>query len=268
MKKLGIIIFIILILAVFTLSGLWYLGGQKNQYQYIAPPLITARTEPPLPAIRQFEEEKFYESLISPNPEAPPDQPDQDVLAANLVINALKKKQAPLLPLEILPAARAPNRLYQLNDLRLENLTSGPLLTEYGQKLAQIMSVYRSPGLGSELTRLAEVTEAGNQESLNGISAAVARYQTTIKQLLALTVPETAGQIHLNLINSLARLMENAKLMTRINEEPLLAMGAAQLQTSRLRQILTDIGNVNLFFAGNILSSENKTGKTIIVIDL
>lgn len=185
--------------------------------------------------------------------------------AAALIIEALKKKQAPLLPVDILPAS--PNKVYQLSDLKLMDLENELLLKEYGKTLAQIMSVYRSPGLGNELNLILEITEEGNQKARPGIVEAATRYKKTTDKLLGLTVPKSASQIHLNLINSLTRLSENAWLMTQINEEPALALGAAQLQTSRLRQALTAIANINLFFAGYNLGFENDEG-AIIAIDL
>jgi hypothetical protein len=261
MKKLGVIIFVILLLAVSGLSYLWYLGAPKipSTEQKVAvkeikgnnldQPIIRPTTDKNSNKVNDWEE-KF----------------DENEQAVSLVLEALKEKRHPLLGMETLPMVSS--KTYQLSDLKLTDQTSEPVIIEYGQKLTQIMSAYREPGLGDELTLISAMANGSDasQEKQQEIVKSANRYNLSINKLLALTVPKTAGQIHLNLINNLTRLAENAWLMTKINEEPMVALSAAQLQTSRLRQMLATIGNINLFFSGHNLGLENK--EVIIAFDL
>ena len=260
MKKLGVIIFAILLLIVGGLWYLWYLGAPEAQI--VAQKPVTTEDNLVQPIIRLRPpadkntnglndwEEKF----------------DQDEQAVSLIIEALERKQQPLLPVEALPIS--PNKTYQLSDLKLTDQESEPAFVEYSKKLTQIMSAYRDPGLGNELTLISEMANGDgvNQEIQPAISQSANRYNLSVNKLLTLAVPKSAGQLHLNLINNLSRLAENAWLMTKINEEPMIALSAAQLQPSRLRQMLANIGNINLFFAGHNLGLENK--EIVIALDL
>ena len=174
-----------------------------------------------------------------------------------VVLEALKEKQQPLLAIGTLPISSS--KIYRLSDLKLADQENELLLADYGRELVQIMSDYHKPSLGNELILVSEAVNGNNEREIQGDIIKLAnRYKISTNKLLALTAPRSAGQIHLNLINNLERLSENAWLMTQIYKEPIIALGAAQLQTSRLRQILTAIGNVNLFFAGHNLGLENK----------
>ncbi len=260
MKKLGVIIFVILLLAVGGLWYLWYLGAPKtfpSKQNFVA---VKTNLNQPAIRVRPTEDtnnngtndwtEKFYggEKNVS------------------LVLQALEKKQGPLIPMEVLPVPT--NKTYQLSDLQLTNQTDELSFTNYGTEIMQIMSDYRSPSLGNELTMILDVTNGGKttQDIQSEITKSADRYKMSAGKLLALAVPRSAGQIHLNLINNLTRLSENARLMAQVNDEPIIALSAAQLQTNRLRQMLANINNVNLFFSGHNLGLENK--KTIIAIDL
>ena len=184
----------------------------------------------------------------------------------SLVIQALKQKQEPLLSLEVLPVSLS--NVYELSDLKLTEQTSEITLANYSKELLQVMSDYRTPSLGKELNLILEITEEGDsdREIQSEIIRLANRYRASVGKLLSLTVPRSASHIHLNLINNLARLSGNAWLMAQINEEPIIALSASQFQTSQLRQTLTAIGNINLFFAGHNLGLQNK--ESVIALDL
>lgn len=257
MKKLGIIILVILFFAV---GGLWYLGGQTNVQPVTSTGNSTTKTNPLEPARRPGNwEQELVDGLGIKQAGAT----ENDRVAA-LVIDALNKKQNPLLPVDILPAPRA--KTYQLSDLQLSDLGDKATITSYGQKLAEIISAYHAPALGVEIKLLLGIVERGETQNLPGLITAAERYQTTINQLLNLAAPPSAGQLQLNLLNTTVRLAENARLMTQIMEEPAVALGAAQLQTGNLKPFLGAIGNLNLFFAAQnteFITSNN----TITVIE-
>mgnify|MGYP001619630665 CR=1 FL=1 len=266
-SRLIIIVFIIII-PILAGGGifLWYIGGQTlNQTALkIAQTQTAAMTKntqsQPAISLRPTVdannngtkdwEEKFYTGEKS----------------VSLVLQALEKKQEPLIPMDVLPVSTS--KTYQLSDLQLADQADELSLTNYGTEIMEIMSVYRSPGLGNEITMILGAANDGDvtQNIQSVITKSADRYETSADKLLALIAPRSAGQIHLNLINNLMRLSENARLMAQINEEPVIALGAAQLQTNRLRQMLVNINNVNLFFAGHNLGLEKK--KAVIAIDL
>ncbi len=262
---------LILLVLISAIGGLWYLGGSIRR----APTAVTGSLalvgaaptiELPRPAPRPVEdrnqngtadwEEEFYAGQKTTAREP----------IVGVVFDALKAKRAPLLPIEVLPDA--PSRVYELADLRLGDSNTRDALTTYGRRLMAIMSRYRSPGLGHELALLAQAVENSQPENLSGLVAAATRYQTTLDELLALVVPSDLGQIHLNLLNALNRLAENAKLMAKLEAEPIIALGAAELQPRRLRQALSAIGNVNLFFASHNLDLADPANGFTLAIEL
>lgn len=253
MKKFGIIILVIL---VFAVGGLWYLGGQTS-----VPPITpttnpVAKTNPLEPTKRAGDwEQELVDSLGIKQAGAS----ENDQVAA-LVIDALNKKQNPLLPVDILPAQTA--KTYQLTDIQVSKQEDKSAISAYAKKLSEIMSAYHAPALGVEIKLILEIVEQGKKENLPNLIVAAQRYQTSIDQLLNLTAPPSASQLQLNLLNNLVRLAENARLMTHIEEEPAIALGAAQLQTGNLKPFLSAIGNFNLFFAAQgieFVTADNAT---------
>ena len=102
--------------------------------------------------------------------------------------------------------------------------------------------------------------EKGDQAAVTKLSETTKRYQTSISQLLALEVPKSASGLHLNLVTTLSRLSEGAALMSQISSEPIVALSAAQMQTSRIKPALAAVGNLNIFFAAYGLPDDGQAG--------
>ncbi len=258
MKRFGIIIsFILLLLA----WGLWYVGGQKVVYNYqirelgaevalVDKPIQLKTADRNSNNIADWQERVLPPKLIAGN----------EISA--LVLGALNQKKNPLLPTETVPASK--KLTYNLSDLKIIDETNELALTAYAKSLVNIMSTYHSPGLGHEVTVALKMSSTGvNQAAMAEIEQAIARYQKTTADLLALAVPKAAAQIHLNLINDLALLSKNAWVMTKLETEPIVALSAVQIQTNYLRKFLNTITNTNLFFSINKLAVVKDSGGTI-----
>ncbi|MEK7584926.1 MAG: hypothetical protein AAB455_00165 [Patescibacteria group bacterium] len=252
-KRFGIIA--VFVLTVFV-SFLWLLGEQ-HYFSYSQPKVVTPKIAAvEKPVIRPIEDKN--KNQVADWTEPLTKQKDQ---AVSLVLNALKGKQAPLLPIEALPATIA--KEYTLADLRLVPM-SDKTLTNYGTELKQAMTPYSTDGFGYEVTLLADLTPTNEASVVAGIEAATARYDETIKELLAIATPRELGQSNLNLLNLISDLAGNSRLMAAIRREPVLALGAAELQISNLKKVASAIGNINLFF----LTSDLAIAKTPVTVKI
>lgn len=237
-------------LPVIILAGLWYLGGLIPETGNSAAVRVgDSSTFLPQPALKplvdadksggaDWKEELEQEAASS----------SADTRAVTLVVNALEKKVAPLLPPEL--SATPAYKPYRLSDLKLIETEDVATIDDYGRQVAKIMSVFNNPGLGNEIGLTIAMAEGEREvtSTLPDLNLALLRYHQSITDLLTVTAPKSASQIHLNLINALGRLEHNTKLMIKINNEPMVALAAADLQPGRIKNILTDIRNLNLFF--------------------
>ena len=126
-------------------------------------------------------------------------------------------------------------------------------MTAYANRIKEIMAVYEQVGIGNEINLVLAVVEKGDQTAVAKLVEATSRYQTSITQLLTVEVPKSASDLHLNLIATLGRLAEGAAIMSQITNEPVIALSATQMQTSRIKPLLAAVGNLNLFFLGHNL---------------
>ncbi len=267
-KKLLIVL---VILVGGSLGGLWYLGGRTlpapgEEVGLRAAVSNIATSLPTKKKVLDQDGDKipdWQETLKGTDPlnadsdgdrlpdnQEPVINPEDHAL--RIVVNAATKKDTPLLPIDDLTSGIA--RRYSLEDLNLVGENSEAFLMEYGKNMAKIMSAFIEPGIGYEAALTLEAVETGNTDLVEEINPAITRYQTAINQLRALPTPETAGAIQLNLVNSLSRLLSDSTLMAELETEPTLAMGAANMQSSHLRQLITALGTLNFFFAGHNLT--------------
>lgn len=265
---------LLIVLGVIAGGGLWFLwllGGDGFKSLSVKPGLSAAVSDSKLPAKRPVidsdgDQIPDWEEKLRGTDTHNPDSDGNHILdgqerpktadeaALQLIRQAMVKKQNPLLSVENLTGDTA--FAYQLADL---NLGEGgdSAFKIYGQNLVQIMSPFKNPSLGYEVGLVLQVAEQGNLTVTNQIKQATERYQAAIKALLTLRIPSDIAQIHLNLINGLARLQSDSLLMAQIATEPTLALGGANLAPGHLRQLLADISNLNLFLAAHNLTLEN-----------
>lgn len=266
-----------IILTVFFGLGLWflwYLGGRELS---LAPPapkpdatMLAAVAVEAKPAKRRVADRDhdqipdWEESLRGTDAQQPNKENNNDPnqSALTIVRRALAKKQAPLIAADNF-AVDWLGPVYQLTDLRLAEDDSDEIaLTDYARSLARILSVFNQPGLGYESALTLQLVEGGDLTAIRPVAEATARYRTVIGQLLALSVPESAGLLHLNLINGLARLQHDSMLMEQVGSEPTLALGGVNLAPGHLRTALAAIYNLNLFLVGqNLTLAEDETAK-------
>ncbi len=178
--------------------------------------------------------------------------------AVDLIDQALTSKNEPLLPLEAYSGISLTN--YKLSDLNITEQESKDLIATYAARVKEIMATYEQAGIGNEIDLVLAVVEKGDQAAVTKLSETTKRYQTSISQLLALEVPKSASGLHLNLVTTLSRLSEGAALMSQISSEPIVALSAAQMQTSRIKPALAAVGNLNIFFAAYGLPDDGQAG--------
>lgn len=251
MAKKILALFVVVIIA--GIGFLWFLGGKiktpsatPNQTASTITGLPTP-TKRPIEDVNQNGKPDWTEALLGSKPSTPNES------AVALVNQAIESKSAPLLPLETF--STQPLTTYQTSDLNLSADKSETAITAYASRVKQILAIYSTTGFGTEISLVLNVAEKGDQSSIAKLNETVRRYQLSVSELLALEVPANASLLHLNLINNLSHLAEGAALMSQIKSEPVMALSAAQMQTSRIKPTLAAIGNLNIFFSAYNLTS-------------
>ena len=262
-KKLLAGFFIVIIAG---LGLLWYLGGRVENEELASKASLASRASNNLKGSEVLIEKRPTEDLNQNNQ---PDWADQllgtkpstpDETAVSLINQALEKKNAPLLPLEAYSTQTFTT--YKLSDLLVNDQESATLMAAYAAGVKEIMTTYEQIGIGNEIELVLAVVEKGDQAAMTKLNETATRYQTSITQLLALKVPKSASGLHLNLITTLGRLAEGAAIMSQIESEPIVALSAAQMQTSRIKPALAAVGNLNIFFAAYGLPDDGQAGIT------
>jgi len=154
-----------------------------------------------------------------------------------------------------------PLPIYQLGDIPTSAPTADDkiILVDYRRAVAKIMAPYNNRAIENELALVVKAAESNDERSVVKIVEASQRHATAAIQLKALVVPSAIAQVHLNLVNSLIGLAESSYIMSKIGEEPMLALEMAQIYPTRLKNFFAATNNLNLFLlANNIVVPESE----------
>ncbi|MBI4136419.1 MAG: hypothetical protein HY481_02670 [Candidatus Vogelbacteria bacterium] len=196
MKKLGIIIFIILL---FTVWGLWYLGGRKIEAPLTAEPTI-----------------------------------DEKLIA--LVQKSRGVNGRPLL--DPAAASAVPASAFRITENDLVTASGGPDETRrYGQAVSQLFQNTQSNQVGAELKLALEALEEQSPAKAAAVRRAAERYGALAADLRRLTAPDGLKTVHLNLLNAVLGLAELDSYLAEILTEPILALDQAPIFAHRYERL-------------------------------
>ncbi|MBI2100635.1 MAG: hypothetical protein HYT47_01280 [Candidatus Vogelbacteria bacterium] len=201
MKKLGIIILFILL---FSVWGLWYLGGQKT---------------------------------VEPTATAPTELTGDEKLVA-LVQKTRAATGRPLLD----PAAAAgarPASAFQVteNDLVIETGDNPDETRRYGQAVSQLFQNIAPSQAGTELKLALEALEEQSPVKAATVKQEAERYGRLAAGLQRLVAPAALKVVHLNLLNAVLGLAEIDSYLAEILTEPILALDQAPIFAHRYERL-------------------------------
>jgi hypothetical protein len=130
-------------------------------------------------------------------------------------------------------ATRAPEKVYAPKDIKIvsENATT---LQNYSAALAKIFPQEAPSATVPDILQSA-LTETGELDSaaLEDLDPLIAQTKKMVSALLAQSVPQSLGPIHLDVINDLERLAENLENVALYTNDPILALsGMGQYETN------------------------------------
>ena len=98
---------------------------------------------------------------------------------------------------------------YTVANLHISENSNNDTVLNYFSALTQTEQKYSSGLQGDELNILNEAIQSNNPSELDRITPIVASYQGVIKDLLTMTVPADAINLHLALLNSVSDVLDN-----------------------------------------------------------
>lgn len=152
--------------------------------------------------------------------------------------------------------------LYTKSSLKISQDESEAALRAYGASIAEILSSYSAPR-ENDLKVMLAALDSQKKSDLAPLKEAQTLHLKAVDQLLALSVPKSAGVIHLQLINNLAGQAMLLANMLQVFEEPLLALESAQAEYQQTADFYELVGEINLYFRGRNITFSNTEGAKI-----
>jgi len=240
-KKVSIVIIIILIVII---GGLWYIGNKKNNptIPKIETNLLTATSTDLGFDIKTYASGRNnIEQIIIEKLDAG--------ISTSSIITPLTK---------IIP--------FSANKIITSNNTSPANLKIYGQQIAKALAPYSNDKEDEIATMISALEQKNSIKALSLLTTAQVNKQI-ISDLLKISVPKTAVTVHLNLINSLNKNTTLLTDMSKILDNPYLALQSANIYRVEKLNFYNAITDINKFFkTNNIIFSPEEGSKVYLNI--
>lgn len=206
-----------MVILVFAVSGLWYLGGSEGG----KPSNINS-----------------------------PATLDDKLIA--LVQNSPAKNGRPLLDPSASGSTVSAFRL-TLANLAITKSSGVEETRHYGETVSQIFQNVGSGLAGAELKFALEAFKAQSSAELATVKREAERYGQLAIQLKAVPVPDGLKNLHLNLLNAVLALAETDLYLAEILTEPMLALDRAQSFASQYENLVNATTILNQVLASHNL---------------
>lgn len=134
---------------------------------------------------------------------------------------------------------------YTTNDLNISKTNSEKQISIYKENLKTISIKYSKMGK-NVVDIVNDALKTKNEEELSELKNSIEVYNKLIKELLAMSVPSTISQIHLNIINAYQSIVNSAKNMQLVLKDPVVGLaGILQyiIQIRKLESITNQLYN-------------------------
>ncbi len=136
------------------------------------------------------------------------------------------------------------------SDLKIKESPTREFILLYGEQIQTAMRTYDELKGINEAKLTLEIIDQGKKENVEKIEEINNAHNQVIASLIKLEVPRGAEKIHLNLLNALIKLGEASFMMSLVEKEPALALGAVNKYGDNLQNFLSSINILNLYFTG------------------
>lgn len=140
-------------------------------------------------------------------------------------------------------------RLYTEGELVVVKDNSQLSLRKYASDMEIIQVKNAIPeGKDTELTTFNKALNGDNFSELKKLEPIAARYDTIVKSMLNTSVPKEVVPHHLNLLNAISSISQSVKEMSKLEADPLLAIGGFSQYVKTAKYIPEIYKNINKFY--------------------
>lgn len=231
------ILLIVIVILVTSFGVLWYLGGQKTSQM-----TKTQMTEKEA-AMRAFQLSTKQSQNI------------EKALVTSIEKASVEPSGTPI---------KFYQGTYSVTNLKLASNESTSTLTNYGLKLANILSLLNeAKGNGAEIMLKAIDNQDANLATQLATQAKI--YKNTEIQLSSLAVPKSAAPMHVAILNSLHKINEMLLDMSQVLTNPQLAIKSGIIYQSNLTAFYQSLSNLNQYFSGKGITFRSQDQLTIFI---
>lgn len=150
---------------------------------------------------------------------------------------------------------------YGATDIKTED-SGEEALREYGNQIGALIAAHSPSDLPEDpFTIFKRAVETENPDELADLGRYTAEYKGMTEDLLALTVPEKAARIHLELLNAFQGIAENTAALEKIFTDSLKAMPAIAQYQKNAEALATAIKKLQaLFIKERIRFNQDESG--------
>lgn len=118
-------------------------------------------------------------------------------------------------------------RVYELKDIATTDDNSKQRIAEYKNALAKTAATYGDT-YENEMNVITKALNTSDENELGNLDAAIQAYRNIIKGFLAITVPSTLAQTHLDFINGYSMIIDADEKMKYILKDPLIGLAGVK----------------------------------------
>ncbi len=225
----GIRLAIVLLVIVIVLALFWIIGGvAKNQ--------------------KNNDQTEYYANLVKEDREL------QALIQKNLEIKGL------LLDLDDLQTASSTINYFSTGDIELIDDINEINIKQYGTQIGQVLKKYREPR-ANEIILMLETLRTVDPNLTAELLKTRDLHQAAVNELLLIPVPKNAQIVHLRLLNILKRLTDNLENMSRVIDEPKLALQSGEEYIKNYALFFRAVEGINVYFTkqGIIFNKDEMT---------
>ena len=152
---------------------------------------------------------------------------------------------------EAASSASVPKK-YAVSDIIVSPKTDAASLRAYGNAIGTIFMV--TPPAQNPVLIASEAFNSGNMALLSQLDPIVAWYKKSVSGLVAISVPQSAVQAHLDMLNALSIMLYVSQSLRNTQGDPMQSILAVGMYTRAQQATVASIGEMSSYFNGNNIS--------------
>jgi len=150
---------------------------------------------------------------------------------------------------------------YNNSDLRVTNDSSTSAIRRYGSEMGLLMKELKGDSPQDPLTVFQEAV-TGSDEATETLTTFVKKYEVFITKSILVTVPVSASEIHLSVVNAMSKLSKTIEKLSVIKEDPVESMIGVDAYPSVAGEwVIAFIDAQEYFKTNNISYNKDEDGR-------